>query len=197
MSMDANFKNYMQQLYVAFTAHDAAQDHRLARYRNIEPDSALFLAIQIRLKQAKQILEIGTSTGYSTLWLADAAKATQGHVDTIEIDDSRIIQAKQHAQHLQLINYIHFYQGDALIFLQNLKQSYDLILLDAERDAYVQYWQYLSQIMHKQGGVLIVDNVLSHANDVADFIKMVEQDNRFVSTTLNIGAGVFMVTFRD
>ena len=51
--------------------------------------------------------------------------------------------------------------------------------------------------MHKQGGVLIVDNVLSHANDVADFIKMVEQDNRFVSTTLNIGAGLFMVTFRD
>ncbi len=43
----------------------------LARYRNIEPESALFLAMQIRLKQAKQILEIGTSTGYSTLWLAE------------------------------------------------------------------------------------------------------------------------------
>ncbi len=65
--MDANFKNYTQQLYADFSAHDAAQNHRLARYRNIEPESALFLAMQIRLKQAKQILEIGTSTGYSTL----------------------------------------------------------------------------------------------------------------------------------
>ena len=186
MSMDANFKNYMQQLYADFSAHDAAQNHRLARYRNIEPESALFLAMQIRLKQAKQILEIGTSTGYSTLWLADAALSTQGRVETIEIDAARIEQAKQHAENLSLAKYIEFHQGDALHFLQQSNQRYDFILLDAERDAYIAYWPYLAELIQAQSGVLIVDNVLSHANEATEFTHR-----------LDVGAGLFMVTWRN
>ncbi len=197
MSMDANFHNYMQKLYAEFTEHDAAQDHRLARYRNIEPESALFLAMQIRLMHAKKVLEIGTSTGYSTMWLADAVNMTQGHVDTVEIDGSRIAQAQLHAKHLALHNFIDFHQGDALLFLQNLNDKYDFILLDAERDTYVKYWQYLPGIMQEKHAALIVDNVISHAAEVAEFINLVEQDNRFISITLHIGAGLFMVTWRN
>ena len=197
MSLDVKFLSYMQDLYVDFSAHDAQQNDRLVRYRNIEPDSALLLAMQIRMQQAQQILEIGTSTGYSTLWLADAAQATQGIVETIEIDAARIQQAKQQASTLGLVPLIVFHQGDALKFLQDCTKEYDFILLDAERDAYVEYWRYLPQLIRAKGGVLFVDNVLSHAQDVAEFMALIKADQRFISTTINVGAGLLMVTWRD
>src|SRR5699024_3966706 len=136
--------------------------------RNIEPDSALFLAMQIRIQQSKKILEVGTSTGYSTLWLANAAQQTQGHVTTLEIDPSRTAQAQQYAQELALDEYIDFWVGDAQEFLENITCQYDFILLDAERDAYVDYWAYLQHMIDTQGGVLIVDNVISHAAEVKE-----------------------------
>ncbi len=197
MGLDATFLNYTQKLYADFTAHDAQQNDRLSRYRNIEPESALLLAMQIRMKQAKRILEIGTSTGYSTLWLADAAQSTHGIVETIEIDQSRIEQAKEHAAKLGLNGLIQFNQGDALQFLQDRSKQYDFILLDAERDAYVDYWTYLPRLLSRRGGVLFVDNVLSHAQDVVEFIRVVKADPRFVSTTINVGAGLLMVTWCD
>lgn len=82
--MNLVFQQSMQTLYQQFIAFDALQTERTQRYRNIEPESALFLAMQIRVQQSKKILEIGTSTGYSTLWLANAAQETQGQITTLE-----------------------------------------------------------------------------------------------------------------
>lgn len=182
----------MQELYWQFSQHDAAQSHPLARYRNIEPESALFLNMQVRMQAAKNILEIGTSTGYSTLWLANAALAQHGQVTTLEIDLSRIEQAQHYAQDLALIQSIEFVHQDALTYLQQMTRNFDFVLLDAERDAYVDYWPYLSQNL-LQGGSLVVDNVISHAEEVREFIAGIEQDSRFISSTLNIGAGLLLV----
>ena len=196
MSMSLVFQQRMQELYQNFIKFDALQTDRIQRYRNIEPDSALFLAMQIRIQQSKSILEIGTSTRYSTLWLADAAQETQGHVTTLEIDQSRTTQAKQYAQELVLDHVIDFWVGNAQTFLENSAKQYDFILLDAERDAYVDYWIFLQKMIHPQGGVLIVDNVISHAEEVKHFIELVENDGRFISTTLSIGAGLFMICYK-
>lgn len=94
MSMSEIFQKRMQELHQSFIKFDALQKDRIQRYRNIEPDSALFLAMQVRIQQSKNILEIGTSTGYSTLWLANAAQTSQGHVTTLEIDPARSQQAQ-------------------------------------------------------------------------------------------------------
>lgn len=153
MSMSLLFQQRMQELYQSFIKFDALQTDRIKRYRNIEPDSALFLAMQIRIQQSKKILEIGTSTGYSTLWLANAAKETQGHVTTLEIDQSRTTKAKKYAQELALDDVIDFWVGDAQNFLENSVMQYDFILLDAERIAYVDYWTYLQNMMNPKGGV--------------------------------------------
>lgn len=83
MEISRSFQHYMQALYQNFTAFDAQQTDRIQRYRNVEPESALFLAMQIHIQQSKEILEIGTSTSYLTLWLAHAAQQTQGRVTTI------------------------------------------------------------------------------------------------------------------
>ncbi|NNG82409.1 class I SAM-dependent methyltransferase [Acinetobacter sp. ANC 5378] len=196
MSLSLTFQQRMQELYQSFIKFDALQHERIQRYRNIEPDSALFLAMQIRIQQSKKILEIGTSTGYSTLWLANAAQNTQGHVTTLEIDPSRTAQAQQYAQELALDEVIDFWVGDAQKFLEKSTDQYDFILLDAERDAYVGYWAYLQNMIHPQGGVLIVDNVISHAAEVKEFIELVKSDGRFLTLTLSKGAGLFMICYK-
>ena len=193
MHISRLFQHYMQALYQNFTAFDAQQTDRIQRYRNVEPESALFLAMQIHIQQSKEILEIGTSTGYSTLWLAHAAQQIQGRVTTLEIDPARTAQAQHHAQELGLDDVIDFWVGDAEKYLTKATQQYDFIFLDAERDAYVGYWAFLQKMLNPCGGVLIVDNVISHAAQVKCFIELIENDPRFISMTLPIGAGLYMV----
>lgn len=197
MSLSNPFLLRLNELYQSFIKFDATQCDRVNRYRNIEPESALFLAMQVRIQQSKKILEIGTSTGYSTLWLADAAQVTGAKVTTLEIDEKRTSQAKLYAQELQVDDVIDFWVGDAQIFLEQSQEKYDFILLDAERDAYLNYWTYLQNMIQPKGGVLIVDNVISHAAEVKSLINKIKQDPRFMTTTLAIGAGLFIVTFKN
>lgn len=197
MSMSLNFVEKINHLYQSFIKYDATQCDRIKRYRNIEPDSAQYLAMQIRIQQSKKVLEIGTSTGYSTLWLADAVQVTEGRITTLEIDEERTIKAKAYAQDFKLDHLVDFWVGDAFDFLSQTQEKYDFILLDAERDQYLKYWPYLSEIMNKQGGVLFVDNVISHTAEVKTFLQAVKNDQRFLTTTLSLGAGLFMITFKD
>lgn len=190
------FESFMQELYKTFHTHDLQQTERLQRYRNIEPESGRFLSLLIRAQQSKRILEIGTSTGYSTLWLAEAARQTQATITTLEIDAERVAQAEQYASQLGLKDLIDFKVTDALHYLQAEQDVFDFILLDAERDAYVDYWTYLARLLKPKGGVLLVDNVISHAAEVEEFIQLTQQNSRFIMSTLPIGAGLLMVTYR-
>lgn len=197
MSLSPEFRQKLDELYQSFSAFDATQSDRLMRYRNIEPESAEFIAMLIRIQGSKNILEIGTSTGYSTLWLADAAKVTQAKITTLEIDAQRSSDAKIHAQNLSLDDVIDFWVGDAKEFLKSTNEYYDFILLDAERDAYIDYWKYLQSMLNPKRGVLIVDNVISHADQVVDFIQLIQKDDRFITSTIPLGAGLFMVSYKD
>ena len=81
------------EIYAYGREFDAQQSNRLARLRNLEPEAAELLAVLIRAARARRILEVGTSNGYSTLWLADAAAITGGHVESLDIDPRRSDQA--------------------------------------------------------------------------------------------------------
>ncbi|MEB3753842.1 O-methyltransferase [Acinetobacter sp. MD2(2019)] len=190
---DAEFLNQQHQLYLEYQQHDLMQNHRLARYRNIEPDSAQFLAQLILTQHSQNILEIGTSTGFSTLWLAKAAEITRGEMTTLEIDVIRSQMAAQKLKPFNLKTTLNFCVADALDFLKTTQQTFDFILLDAERDAYVEYWRYLPHLLRKNG-VCVVDNVLSHADEIEVFKAQVQSDTAFLTTTLAIGAGLMFIT---
>ncbi|ENW79828.1 hypothetical protein F909_02932 [Acinetobacter sp. ANC 3929] len=190
------FLQRISDLYDEFKQHDAQQSDRLSRYRNIEAESAKLLAILIRCQQSKRILEIGTSTGYSTLWLAEAAKAVDGNVQTVEIDPLRSAQAKKYAEEFELEQQIDFWIGDAADFLAQASGPFDFILLDAERDYYVSYWADLKRLLRSSGSTLIVDNVISHAAEVKNFLELIKNDEHYMCTTLPIGAGLCMVVLK-
>lgn len=196
MQNSDEFERFMQELYEKFHRHDLKQADRLHRYRNIEPESGRFLSMLIRAQQSKNILEIGTSTGYSTLWLAEAARQTQAMITTLEVDAERVAQAKQYATEIDLADLINFKVIDAQVYLEAEKEIFDFILLDAERDAYVSYWPHLSRLLKAKCGLLVVDNVISHAAEVEEFIALIQQDPRFIMSIVPIGAGLLMVGFR-
>lgn len=193
--MHAEFLSKVSALYHRFQEHDSTQTDRIARFRNIEPESAQFLAQLVHIQQPQQILEIGTSIGYSTLWLAYAAQQVNARLTTLEIDAERSQQAASHLAHFNLSNGVEFWVGDAAEYLKQSQAIFDFILLDAERDAYVDYWPDLKRLMCVSRGVLVVDNVLSHADQVTDFIAIIQQDEQFNLSTLAIGAGLLVVTW--
>lgn len=197
MSLSPEFLKRVNELYQSFIKYDASQCDRLNRYRNIEPESAQYLAMLVRIQQSKKILEIGTSTGYSTLWLADAAQVTSAKITTLEIEPKRTAQAHLFAKELAVDDVIDFKVIDALDFLKKNTQTFDFILLDAEREAYVAYWPYLQKILEQRNGVLVVDNVISHAAEVNSLISLVKNDARFLTTTLALGAGLFVISFKN
>ena len=190
------FLQRIADLYDEFKQHDARQSDRLRRYRNIEAESAKLLGMLVRTQQSKQILEIGTSTGYSTLWLAEAAKSVGGKVQTLEINAFRSAQAKKYAEEFGLESFIDFWVGDASDYLAQATESYDLILLDAELGCYVSYWNDLKRLLQFSGNTLIVDNVISHAAEVKDFLELIKADENYMSTILPVGAGLCLVVLK-
>ena len=103
------------------------------RNRSLTRDSGQFLALLCRMVNAKTIVEIGTSVGYSTIWLAMAAKTTGGRAITYEIDPKKVEMAKKNLQRAGLDEVVTFVLGD----LPNLPEAIDLAFFDQEKEDYL------------------------------------------------------------
>ncbi len=89
--MDDDLIALLDEVHSYGVAHDARKADRLERLRNVEPDTAQLLAVLIRAIQPRAVLELGTSNGYSTLWLADAVRAIGGHL--VDVSGSFAVHA--------------------------------------------------------------------------------------------------------
>lgn len=174
--------------------NDLAVSERSQRMLNITHDTGEFLAVLIRAMRAQRVLEIGTSNGYSTLWLASAARAIEGSVTTVESSDFKIeLAAKNFARSglAPLIVQIHNDAGHVL--MQTGDAAYDLIFLDSERGEYPGWWPEIKRIL-RPGGLLVVDNAVSHAAELAGFMDSVRADTDFMTSLVPIGNGEFLAT---
>jgi predicted O-methyltransferase YrrM len=123
------------EILAASRAHDAGQADRLTRFRNVEPETAELLAVMIRSLRPRRVLELGTSNGYSTIWLADAVEAVHGSLTSVEIDPARAAIARTHleraALHAELVT------GDAA---DVLRAAAPLRQPEQDRQACAQRW---------------------------------------------------------
>jgi predicted O-methyltransferase YrrM len=190
--VDAARRALAEDLLERSRQHDAAQADRLARFRNVETDTAELLAVLILATRAKRILELGTSNGYSTLWLADAAEQSGGQLTSIDIDPDRTALAAEHLARAGLE--VQLLSGDAREVLRDASDgAWDLIFLDAERPAYVEYWLDMLRVLRADGGLLAVDNVLSHADELVEFTALVESEPSVSSCVVPCGAGLRII----
>jgi len=189
---DAARRAYAEELYADGRAHDAGEPDRLLRRRNVEPETAELLALLVRAKRARNVLEIGTSNGYSTIWLGDAVEATGGSVVSLEIDAARTAIAAGHLENVGLRAQVDLRTEDAATALAAFDDgAFDLTFLDAERNAYVGYWPDLVRTL-APAGLLAVDNVISHAHELVAFRATANADDRVVQALVPIGAGVLL-----
>jgi predicted O-methyltransferase YrrM len=188
--MDQTRRSMLDELYADGVAHDAAETDRLRRRRNLEPESAELLTVVLRIARARNVLEIGTSNGYSTIWLADAASDVDGRVVSVDIEAWPLVRENlDRAGASPTVDLVLADGGQHLAGLADA--SVDLLFLDAERVEYPSWWPHPVRVL-RPGGVLAVDNVLSHPDEVADFLALVDADGRFTGTTVAIGKGLYL-----
>jgi len=184
------------ELYAASHAHDQAQSDRLERFRNVEPPTAELLGVLIRATGARRILELGTSNGYSTIWLADAAQETGGHVVSVEVDPDRTELARANLRRAGLEDRVELRTEDAATTLaRSPGAEWGFVFLDAERPAYPSYLPDLVRTL-APGGVLAVDNVESHAHELVEFTSLIEAAPELTQTVVPVGAGLRLAVRR-
>src|SRR5579871_4756781 len=102
----------------------------------VGPETGQLINILARSLKAPNILEIGTSFGYSGIWLAEAARATGGRLTTLELAQHKSDHAREMSEKAGLASYVDFQVGDALALIAKLPSGIDFVLLDLWKDLY-------------------------------------------------------------
>ncbi|PEY38288.1 methyltransferase [Bacillus cereus] len=187
-----SFESLLLELEKYGEEHDSKKEKREEKLRNVSREMGQFLSILIKGCSAQEVLEIGTSNGYSTLWLANAAEETKGNVTTVELSSERVAEALVNFEKANLRYRIDIHNQEAGAFLDaQVNRSFDFIFLDSERTQYMWWWENIKRILEPKG-FLVIDNATSHANELAEFIQMIEEDDTFETVLLTFQKGAFV-----
>ncbi|WP_215782449.1 O-methyltransferase [Paludibacterium sp. B53371] len=183
----------LRAIWVQGEAHDASIDQAQARWRMLSPDAGMFLYQMARAAGARRIVEIGTASGYSTLWLALAARENQGKVTSLDSASDFHQLAASRLQQLGLSHLVRLEQVEAGEWLTSLEGGpVDFLFLDADRSHYPTLWPQICRVL-RPGGLLVMDNALSHADECAPFVREVLATEGYLAETYPIGKGQFVI----
>lgn len=170
---------------------------------NVDNTSANLLNLLIKISRAKNALEIGTSNGYSAIWLAEALKTTNGKLTTIEFWDNRLDSAIENFKKAGVNDIIETKLGQAVMILEemldNMQKSktppvFDFVFIDANKSEYIKYFNLVHPML-KRGGIIAADNILSHYKKVEPFVKAVTNHPEYQSQLIPIDTGI-MLSFK-
>ena len=175
--------------------HDEAETEHSRRLLNLEWPAAETLHLLVRLSGRRRVLEIGTSNGFSTLWLAAALPATGASLVSIERDREKQKQARFNLERAGLADKVTLLEGEASAVIAALEGPFDCVFFDADRvSAPAQLGLLLPKLA--AGAAIFTDNVLSHPAQVAAYLDLVANDPRFDAVTLPVGKGLHMAVLR-
>ena len=144
----------------------------------IKPETRELLKTQLLLKKPMRLLEIGTAVGYSSLYMSGFI-APEAQIDTIELSEERVKEARANIESLGKASVITVHQGDAAEVLKTLSEdNYDFAFVDAAKGQYIYYYPEVMRLV-KKGGLIISDNVLQEG-EVLESHFLVEKRNRTI-----------------
>jgi predicted O-methyltransferase YrrM len=158
----------------------------------VGPQTGRLMNDLIKAARSRVIVEVGSSYGYSTLWLADAAGETGGHVYSLEMHAGKIAYAKSLLKQVGLHDQVTFIEGDARVSIKGLRDPVDFVLIDLWKDLYIPCFDGLRPLL-ANGAIVVADNMVfppdNHANAVA-YRNRVLADPQIDSVLLPIGSGI-------
>lgn len=162
---------------------------------NLSRSSANFLNMLIKIANAKNVLEIGTSNGYSGIWIGKALKETGGKLTTIEYYEKRIELAQENFKKCEVEDIITIIKGEACVVLEELCNDdnfqVDFAFIDANKREYIKYFELIDTKL-PSGGIITADNVTSHADKVAPFIEKIKVDPNYQVEILDLPGGMLV-----
>lgn len=156
-----------------------------ATYLSVPPADGKALRLLTEASGAKTVVEIGTSTGYSGLWLCLALQRTSGHLTTFEIDHQRASMARKHFTEAGVERMVTIIEGDAHEQVRTLTGPIDVLFIDADKSGYVDYLEKLLPLV-RPGGLILAHNV----DMVPDYVKAVTTRTDLETIFYMEGAGL-------
>ncbi len=164
---------------------------------NIPRKTGVLLNMFIKMMDVKNALEIGTSNGYSGIWISKALLETGGKLTTIEYYDKRQSVAIENFKKCGTNKIIKPLQGSACDVIKSLpaNEKFDFVFIDANKREYVQYFELIKPHLTNKA-LIIADNITSHAEKVQTFIDAVDADDDFQYEIVDVPGGI-LIAYRN
>jgi len=160
-----------------------------SRSRQVEPTTGRFLFALAASQAGIEVLEIGGSRGYSSIWLAAGARVLGGRLISLENDPEKCRAWRRNVAEAGIEEWAELVEGDALATLGESQDVFDLVFLDAEKDDYEALFA-LARPLLEPGGLVVADNVLSHAEALGAYSAARQADPALSSVTLPLDRGL-------
>ena len=159
------------------------------RSRAVEPTTGRFLFALAASQAGIEVLEIGGSRGYSSIWLASGARVLGGRVVSLEHDPAKCEAWRANVADAGLDEWAELVEGDAFSTLGSVEDVFDLVFIDAEKDDYEELFAQVRPLL-EPGGLVVADNVLSHAETLGAYSAARQADSTLSSVTVPLDRGL-------
>jgi predicted O-methyltransferase YrrM len=159
------------------------------RSRAVAPTTGAFLYSICAPQTDCEVLEIGSSRGYSTLWLAAGVRIFGGRVVSLESDPAKIDAWRRNIEEAGLADWAELVEGDALETLPEIDDVFDVVFLDAEKELYEPLFA-IARTKLETGALVVADNVLSHVETLGAYSQARQSDPTLVSVTVPLDRGL-------
>lgn len=161
----------------------------IQRSRQVAPATGRFLFALAASQAGVEVLEIGGSRGYSSIWLAAGARVLGGRVVSLELDPVKCDAWRRNVADAGLEEWAELAEGDAHVTLAATEDTFDLVFLDAEKDDYESLYA-LARPLLEPGGLVVADNVLSHVDTLGAYSAARQADPSLSSVTVTLDRGL-------
>jgi predicted O-methyltransferase YrrM len=187
--MTPELRTLLKSLEEHAATHDAVETEHSRKLLNLEPETAEFVSILARSSGARRALEIGTSNGYSTIWLAASIGPAGGRVTSIDRSQEKQELARENLSRAGLLECVDLRFGDATEVVKTLPGPFDFVFFDADRKSAP---DQLTLLLPKlaPAALILADNVFSHPAEIADYLAMVKCLKRLQHVVVPIGKGL-------